>query len=172
MAADRIYSADSVEALASALVTLPDPTVLSKHQPWTAFAAVAKKSLAPRLSEILRLKIEEWDSAEELAHKEAAVDLVRCLRLESCYPEMIAVASDARMCEVLLFAVAEIGTALEPHLTAALSHDDGNVRKFACRAMAAVSFESAAKAVALVRSGARGCSRTLSAVAAARPASA
>jgi HEAT repeat protein len=137
-----------LEALAGALVTLPDPTVLSKHEPWIAFAAVAKESLAPRLSEILRLKIEPWDSAEELSHKEAAVDVVRCLRLESCYPAMIAAASDPRMCESLLFAVAEIGTALEPHLTAALSHDDGSVRKFACRAMAAVSFESGAKAVA------------------------
>ena len=137
-----------LEALANALVTLPDPTVLSKHQPWIAFAAVAEQALAPRLSAMLQAKIEEWDSAEELAHKEAAVDLVRCLRLGACYPEMIGATSDERMCESVLFAAAEIGAALEPHLTAALSHNDGNVRKFACRATAAVSFESGAKAVA------------------------
>jgi HEAT repeat protein len=137
-----------LEALASALVTLPDPTVLSEHQPWIAFAAAAPRTVAPLLSEILRLQIEEWDSAEELSHKEAAVDLVRCLRLESCYADMIAAASEPRMCESLLFAAAEIGAALQPHLTAALSHKDGNVRRFACRALAAVSFESGAKAVA------------------------
>jgi len=137
-----------LEALANALVTLPDPRVLSKHQPWIAFAAAARTSLAPRLTVMLQLTIEEWDSAEQLAHKEAAVELVRCLRLESCYPDMIGAASDERMCESVLFAAAEIGAALEPHLAAALSHTDSIVRRFACRAMAALSFESGAKAVA------------------------
>ena len=88
-----------LEALANALVTLPDPRVLSKHPPWIAFAAAARTSLAPRLTVMLHLTIEEWDSAEQLAHKEAAVELVRCLRLESCYADMIGAASDERMCE-------------------------------------------------------------------------
>jgi HEAT repeat protein len=136
-----------LEALASALVQLADPTVLFRAPFWKAFEQRADKTLAPRVRDILRLPIEEWDSAEELANKEAAVDLVRCLRLESCYADMLAAAADKRMCESLLFAAAEIGAGLAPHLTAALAHANPSVRKFACGAMAALSVESGANAV-------------------------
>ena len=50
------------------------------------------------------------------------MDLVRCLRLEACYPDMIAAATDERLGEALLFAAADIGAVLEPYLTSALSH--------------------------------------------------
>jgi HEAT repeat protein len=137
-----------LEALGSALVQLPDPGVLRRRPSWTALARKAEKTLAGRLREILRQTGDEAASPEALLTKEAAIDLVRCLQLEACYGDMIATAADRRLCEVLLFAAAEIGPALEPRLTAALAHDDGDVRKFACRAMAAVSGESGAKAVA------------------------
>ena len=137
-----------LEAMGSALVQLADPGVLRRLPSWMALAAKADAKVADRLKEILRLTGAEAQSPEALMTKEAAIDLVRCLRLESCYPEMIATASERRLSEILLFAAAEIGAALEPHLTAALSHDDGEIRRFACRALAAVSGESSAKAVA------------------------
>ncbi len=137
----------SLQALGTALVQLPDPAVLQKSAAWKAFAAEADTKVAPRLKQILLVDLKEWDSVEERINKEAAIDLVRCLRLESCYAEMIGAAADERLCEALLFAAAEIGVKLQPYLTSALSHKDGNVRRFACRAIAAGSFESGAAAV-------------------------
>ena len=136
-----------VEALGNALVQVPDATVLLKLPFWAAFAGKANVTVAPRLKQMLRQKADEADDADQLAKKEAAVELVRCLRLEPCYSDLIAAASDERLGEALLFAAADIGAMLEPHLTAALSHEDSQVRKFACRAMGAASFESGAEAV-------------------------
>jgi HEAT repeat protein len=114
---------------------------------WVILAARASKTLAPRLIELLRLTPDEAKTADALLTREATIDLVRCLRVEACYPDLIAAAADQRLCEVLLFAVAEIGRGLEPYLTASLSHQNGDVRKFACRALAAVSAESGMKAL-------------------------
>src|SRR5262249_566628 len=136
-----------VEALGSALVQLSDPSVLLRMPSWMTLAEKANKTVTLRLKEILRLTGHDAVSPEGLAMKEAAIDLVRCLQLEAGYPDMIATAADRRLCEVLLFAAAEIGAALEPYLAKALTHDDGDVRKFACRALAAVSGEAGAKAV-------------------------
>jgi HEAT repeat protein len=136
-----------LEAIGNALVRLSDPSVLVKLPSWTAMAGRATRTIAPRLKEILHLSGDEAATPEALMTKEAAVDLIRCLCLEPCYPDLIAAAADPRLCEILLFAAADIGRGLEPHLTTALSHEDGGVRTFACRAMAAVSGESGAKAV-------------------------
>jgi HEAT repeat protein len=136
-----------VDALGNALVQLPDSAVLLKLPFWSAFAGKANAIVAPRLKEMLRQQADEADGADQLAKKEAAVELVRCLRLEACYPDLIAAASDERLGEALLFAAADIGGTLERYLTPALSHEDSQVRKFACRAMGAVSFESGAEAV-------------------------
>ena len=76
--------------------------------------------VAPRLKQMLRQKADEADSADQLAKKEAAVELVRCLRLEPCYSDLIAAATDERLGEALLFAAADIGAMLEPYLTSAL----------------------------------------------------
>ena len=89
---------------------------------WTAFAGKANATVAPRLKQMLRQKADEADDADQLANKEAAVELVRCLRLEPCYPDLIAAATDERLGEALLFAAADIGAMLEPYLTSALSH--------------------------------------------------
>jgi HEAT repeat protein len=137
----------AVEALGNALVQLADSAVLLKLPFWTAFAGKANATVAPRLKQMLRQKADEADDADQLAKKEAAVELVRCLRLEPCYSDLIAAATDERLGEALLFAAADIGAMLEPYLTSALSHPDIQVRKFAVRAMAAVSFESGAEAV-------------------------
>jgi HEAT repeat protein len=136
-----------LEALGSALVQLADPSVLLRMPSWVRLTGKAATTLADPLNEILRLTGEEANSPEGLQTKEAAIDLVRCLHLEACYADMIAAAAESRLYEVALFAAAEIGAGLEPHLTAALEHPDGNVRKFACRAMTAVSGESGAKSV-------------------------
>jgi HEAT repeat protein len=122
-----------LQALGSALVQLPDPTVLQKTPAWVAFAKDAEAKVGAGLRHVLRVALEPGDSAEEQVNKEAAIDLIRCLRLESCY--------------ALLFAAAEIGLGLERYLTSALSHRNGNVRRFACRAIAAGSFEAGAAAV-------------------------
>jgi HEAT repeat protein len=136
-----------LEALGSALVRLSNPGVLQELPAWVTLKTRANKTLAPRLSEILRVTGEQAKSADSLVTREAAIDLVRCLRVEPCYPDLIAAAADPRLGEVLLFAVAEIGRGLEKQLTAAISHENGDVRKFACRAIAAVSGESGAKAL-------------------------
>jgi HEAT repeat protein len=152
--AGRLASSDSPEtfrlylqAMGNALLHLADSAVLIKHPAWAAFAGKANVTVAPKLKQILRTKTEEANSAADLAVKEAAVDLVRCLRLEACYPDMVAAADDERLWETLLFAAADIGAMLDPYLTAAVPHQDANVREFACRAMAAVSLESGAEAV-------------------------
>lgn len=134
-----------LEALGSALAQLPDPGVTWKLPAWTNLAE--SKTLAGRLKEILRLTGDEAKGHQTLLTKQAAIDVVRCLRAEACYPDLIAAATDERLREVLLFAAAEIGPALEPYLTTALSHGDGDVRQFACRAIAAVSGESGAKSL-------------------------
>jgi HEAT repeat protein len=110
-----------LQALGSALVQLPDPTVLQKTPAWVAFAKDAEAKVGAGLRHVLRVALEPGDSAEEQVNK--------------C------------MCEALLFAAAEIGLGLERYLTSALSHRNGNVRRFACRAIAAGSFEAGAAAV-------------------------
>jgi HEAT repeat protein len=57
---------------------------------------------------------------------------------------VIAASADERYIEDLLFAAADIGAPLIPYLTAALSHRDRNVRRYACRALASVAAEGAA----------------------------
>jgi len=136
-----------VEALGNALCQLPDSAVLLKLPFWSAFAGKANVLVAPRLKQMLRQKADDADGADQLAKKEAAVELVRCLRLEACYSDLIAAATDDRLGEALLFAAADIGAPLEPYLTAALSHDDSQVRRFVCRAIGAVSSETGAEAV-------------------------
>jgi HEAT repeat protein len=136
-----------LQALGSALVQLPDPTVLRKTPAWVAFARDADPRVGHALRRVLGAEIQDWDSSEQKPNKEAAIDLIRCLRLESCYASMIATAADESLCETLLFAAAEIGLNLRPYLTSALSHRNANVRKFACRAIAAGSFEAGAAAV-------------------------
>jgi len=134
-----------LEALGSALARLADPGVLWTLPSWSNLAA--NKTLADRLNEILRLTGDEANSYQAQLTKEAAIDVVRCLRAEPCYPDLIAAAADERLTEIVLFAAAEIGRGLEPHLATALSHADGDVRQFACRAIAAVSGESGAKSL-------------------------
>jgi HEAT repeat protein len=73
---------------------------------------------------------------------EAAIDLIRCLRLRSCFEAMIAhTAADERYTEQLLFAAADIGAPIGPFLTSGLSHGDPEVRRFACLATAAAAIE-------------------------------
>jgi HEAT repeat protein len=87
------------------------------------------------------------DGGDELARKVAAIDLVACLRLRACFPDMIAASADQRLSETLLFAAADIGATLTPYLSPALSHRNRHVREFACRAMAAVAIERGAGAL-------------------------
>ena len=137
-----------VEALGNALVTAARlRRCCSKLPFWIAFAGKANAIVAPRLKQMLRQKTDEADSADQLAKKEAAVELVRCLRLEPCYPDLIAAATrraDGRGVAVRRGGHRRHAGAVSD---AALSHEDSQVRKFACRAMAAVSFESGAEAV-------------------------
>jgi HEAT repeat protein len=152
--AGRMAAADSpamfklyLQAIGDALVQLPDPAVLQKLPTWTWFASRANAMVVPRLKQLLQSRTDETDSAVDLSLKEAAIDLVRCLRLEACYPDIVAAATEERLGEALLFAAADIGAKLEPYLTGAVSDPSANVREFVCRAMGAVSLESGAEAV-------------------------
>jgi HEAT repeat protein len=137
-----------VRALGNALAQLPDTSVLHDLTFWVAFSGRADTTLAPRLIEILRAPPDLGDSADGLlSGVEAAIELVRCLRLRSCFPAMIAAAADERLAEDLLFAAADIGAPLAPYLTGALSHRDKNVRRYACLALASVVFGGAAPAL-------------------------
>jgi HEAT repeat protein len=131
-----------LEALGAALVQIPDLAELQAHPFWTAFAERAESTVGPRLVEALRAP--RPAASAELAREEGAIELVRCLRLRLCFPEMVAAAADERLAESLLFAAADIGIGLVPFLTPALAHKNPNVRRFAARAMVAVSFEQGA----------------------------
>jgi HEAT repeat protein len=152
--AKRLAASDSLttfklylKALGNALVQLPDAAVLLKLPAWGAFASDANTTVAPVLTQILQSRTDEADSTTDLAEKEAAIDLVRCLRLESCYPDLVAAAAEERLGEALLFAAADIGGKLEPYLTGAVGHQNAHIREFVVRAMGAVSIESGAEAV-------------------------
>jgi HEAT repeat protein len=137
-----------VLALGNALAQLPDTTVLGDLTFWVAFSGRADATVAPRLIEILRAPLDTASGADgPLTRVEAAIELVRCLRLRSCFPAMIAAAADERLAEDLLFATADIGAPLVPYLTAALSNRDRNVRRFACSALAIAACEAAAPAL-------------------------
>jgi HEAT repeat protein len=136
-----------LEALGNALGQVSDSAALQSLPFWTAFADRAATTVAPRLGEVLGADASGLDAAEVLARKEAAIELCRCLRLKPCYPQLVALAADARLSEVLLFAVADIGLALAPALTSAVAHRSAEVRRFACQALAAVSFEQGAAAI-------------------------
>jgi HEAT repeat protein len=134
-----------VRALGNALAQLPDNSVLRDLTFWAAFSGRADTTVAPRLIDLLRAPPDSGDSGEGvLTVVEAAIELVRCLRLRSCFPAVIAASADERYIEDLLFAAADIGAPLIPYLTAALSHRDRNVRRYACRALASVAAEGAA----------------------------
>ena len=137
-----------VRALGNALAQLPDTSVLRDLTFWVAFSGRADTTVAPRLIEILRATPDLGDSADGLLSEiEAAIELVRCLRIRSCFPAMIAAAADERLAEDLLFAAADVGTPLVPYLTAALSHRDNNVRRYACLALASAASGGAAPAL-------------------------
>jgi HEAT repeat protein len=136
-----------LEALGNALANVPDSSALQVLPFWMAFADRAATTVAPRLAEVLAADASGLDAPAALARKEAAIELCRCLRLKACYPQLIALAADARLGEVLLFAATDIGVALAPALTAAIAHKSAEVRRFACQALAAVSFEQGAAAL-------------------------
>jgi HEAT repeat protein len=127
-----------LEAIGNALVEVPDPAVLQEQPFWTAFVERAHRSVAPRLAELLAADAPAGASPAD-AHKEAAVELVRCLRLEACYPLLIALAGDDRLHESLLFAAADLGPALAAYLVPAVRHPDPRVRRFVCGALAAIA---------------------------------
>jgi HEAT repeat protein len=134
-------------AMGNALARLPDPSVLDESPFWVAFAKRADTTIAPRLIEVLRAVSAEADETDGLTTAEAAIEIVRCLRLRSCFAAMISAAADKRLTEHLLFAAADLGAPLVRHLAAALSHRDSQVRRFACLAIAAAGFEQRADAL-------------------------
>jgi HEAT repeat protein len=137
-----------LEALGNALAQVSDSAALQALPFWMAFAERAPATIAPRLTEVLNADASGLEAAAVLARKEAAIELVRCLRLKACYPQLIALAADARLGETLLFTATDIGIALAPALTSAVGHKSAEIRRFACQALAAVSFEQGAAAVA------------------------
>ena len=140
-----------VRALGNALAQLPDASVLRDLTFWVAFSGRADTTVAPRLIEILRSAPDSDDSYDSvdglLTAVEAAIELVRCMRLRSCFPAMIAAAANERLIEDLLFVAADIGAPMVPCLTAALSHRDRHVRRYACLALASAAFEGASPAL-------------------------
>ena len=68
-------------------------------------AATITFSLWKPLIEILRTPLDADGSTDgPLTGVEAAIELVRCLRLRSCFPAVIGAANDERLAEDLLFA--------------------------------------------------------------------
>jgi len=138
-----------VRALGNALAQLPDTTVLNDLTFWMAFSGRADTTIAARLIEVLRASPDAASGPDDaLTGVEAAIELVRCLRLRSCFPAMIAAAADERLADDLLFVAADIGAPMVPYLTTALSHRDRNVRRYACRALASAASEAAGPALA------------------------
>jgi HEAT repeat protein len=138
-----------LNALGAALSQVSDPAALQRVPAWPAFARNADHSVGPGLIQALRESAaDDAGPLDLLATKEAAIDLIRCLRLKSCYPEMIAAATNELLRDALLFAAADIGAELEPQLTQAIAHEDRRVRLFACQAMAASLLERGAGAAA------------------------
>jgi HEAT repeat protein len=126
-----------MNALVAALAQVPDPAALKGIPVWVALAESAERTVAPWLMELLRPMTDEEAGAIDQATKESAIELIRCLRLESCYPYLIAAGTDEELSDALLFAVADLGDVLAPHLIAALEHQDWHVRLLACRGLAA-----------------------------------
>jgi HEAT repeat protein len=136
-----------LEALGNALAEVADSAVLQGLPLWTAFVERASRTIAPRLAELLRANPAQTDSPEPGSYQEATIELVRCLRLESCYPLLVSLAADQQLHESLLFAAADLGPALAPYLVSAVGHPDANLRRFACGALAAIAHQSGAAAV-------------------------
>jgi HEAT repeat protein len=135
-----------LNALAAALSQIPDRAMLKEIPGWTAFAGRAEQSVAPRLIEQLQSHPDK-ENADSWAAKESAIELVRSLQLKSCFPTMIAAATDERLADALLFAIADLGAPLEPQLIEALAHPDRQVRLVACRGLATISFQGCASAL-------------------------
>jgi len=135
-----------LEALGNALAEVPDATALLQLPLWTAFVERASRNVAPRLAELLSADTGSGGGEAE-PHKEAAIELVRCLRLESCYPLLVTLGADEQLHESLLFTAADLGPALAPYLVSAVGHPDARVRRFACGALAAISHTGGAAAV-------------------------
>jgi HEAT repeat protein len=127
-----------VAALGAALAHLPDPSALYKQPFWMAFAGRAATTVAPRLSEILAAASESEDGAKI----EAALDIVRCLRLRACFRVVVSsLATDERFTDQLLFTAADVGAPFVPYLAAGLSDRDPQVRRLSALAVAAAAFE-------------------------------
>jgi HEAT repeat protein len=136
-----------LNALGAALAQVSDPAALQKIPAWAAFARNGERVAADLVQALREPVADDGHPLDQLATKEAAIDLVRCLRLKSCYSEMVAAAGTELLRDALLFAAADIGIELEPHLTRALAHENRRVRLFACQAMAASMLERSAGAV-------------------------
>jgi HEAT repeat protein len=123
-----------LRALGRAIVQTPDPDTLARIPAWLALSAEARDALAPRLSDVLSAGEIAGVRSDELV-KEAAIALVRVLRLPNCYPALIAAARDGFLADALLAAAVDVGADIAPHVVAALANGDRNVRLFACRAV-------------------------------------
>ena len=139
--------ASCLRALGRALAQTPDPDMLDRIPAWVALDADAREVLAPRLTEVLSAG-EGGDGvrSDELV-REAAIAVVRVLRLPSCYPALVAAASDAFLVDALLAAAVDVGPEIAPHVIAALGHRDRHVRLFACRAVGVALLFSGAEPV-------------------------
>jgi HEAT repeat protein len=131
-----------LKAMGGALGQLADPAALQAIEPWVALASHAEPGLAARLGGVLRPHDGADDASDdELVLKEAAIELIRRLQLESCYPHLIAAAADDRLTDTLLVATADLGAAVVANLTSAVAHRNAQVRLFACRALSALPIE-------------------------------
>jgi HEAT repeat protein len=134
-------------ALGNALAQLPDASVLRGLPFWAAFIGRAETTIAPRLIELLESPFDNGETGEGLRAVEAAIEIVRCLSLRGCFSALVAAAVDERLTPELLFAAADIGPPLVPHLAAGLAHRDRRVRKYSCLALAAAAFEGGGSAL-------------------------
>jgi HEAT repeat protein len=143
----RAQFALCLNALVAALAQVPDEATLQAIPAWVGLARTAERSVAPWLIELLRTNPDQGAADDDQPTRESAIELIRCLRLESCYADMLGAATDELLSDALLFAIVDIGEVLTPHLTAALRHHDWHVRLLACRGLAAVLPERCGEAV-------------------------
>jgi HEAT repeat protein len=131
-------------AVGRALRRQPDEDQLRCIQAWSALAGPAGAAVRSSLYRVLSQETGRRDA------REAAIGVVRALRLRELYDAVVQATRDSALWDVALFSAVCIGPELEPALVAAFSSSDDRVKRFACVAVGVLRLTTLSPHVALL----------------------
>jgi HEAT repeat protein len=141
--------ASCLRAVAKIIEQHPDEQVLASVEGWTGLAANASR--AHGLLERVLLDDSIGATADGVALREAAIAVVRVLKIRDLYSAMMMAARDPRLESALHFAAVAVGRGIATAVEASLQSPDLHVRLLAARCAGSVGLQSPDTLIPLLR---------------------